>query len=183
MSNILEYIQEFAMFNIIEDATHYRMDLKIDNKLHTLNYVFRGEDPNSFDEVRLSFIQYLQDLADDGKNIEKPYNNGGLMFANIEQLRQKYPTSAKVPVMDKHTPGPWHWDNDDLFHGDDKVLDFGCGCCTDKDPTDADKSLIAAAPDLLEALELMVDTYDDGGWPSSTLVIARAAIAKAKGEV
>ena len=38
-----------------------------------------------------------------------------------------------------------------------------------------------AAPDLLEALELMVDTYDNGGWPSSTLVIARAAIAKAKG--
>ena len=40
-----------------------------------------------------------------------------------------------------------------------------------------------AAPDLLEALELMVDTYDNGGWPSSTLVIARAAIDKAKGEV
>ena len=42
--------------------------------------------------------------------------------------------------------------------------------------------LIAAAPALLEALELMVDTYDNGGWPSSTLVIARAAIAKARGE-
>jgi hypothetical protein len=36
--------------------------------------------------------------------------------------------------------------------------------------------------ELLEALELLVDTYEDGGWPSATIVIAKAAIAKAKGE-
>ena len=35
---------------------------------------------------------------------------------------------------------------------------------------------------LLEALELVVNTYEEGGWPSATIVIAKAAIAKAKGE-
>jgi hypothetical protein len=40
----------------------------------------------------------------------------------------------------------------------------------------------SAAPELLEALELLVDTYEDGGWPSAAIVIAKAAIAKAKGE-
>ena len=38
------------------------------------------------------------------------------------------------------------------------------------------------AEELLEALELLVDTYEDGGWPSAAIVIAKAAIAKAKGE-
>ena len=36
--------------------------------------------------------------------------------------------------------------------------------------------------ELLEVLELMVNTYEEGGWPSATIVIAKAAIAKAKGE-
>jgi hypothetical protein len=38
------------------------------------------------------------------------------------------------------------------------------------------------AKELLEVLELLVDTYEDGGWPSATIVIAKAAIAKAKRE-
>jgi hypothetical protein len=41
---------------------------------------------------------------------------------------------------------------------------------------------ISAAPELLEALELMVNTYEEGGWPSATIVVAKAAIAKARGE-
>lgn len=36
--------------------------------------------------------------------------------------------------------------------------------------------------ELLEALELMIDTHDEGGWPTASITIARAAIAKAKGE-
>ena len=36
--------------------------------------------------------------------------------------------------------------------------------------------------ELLEALELLVDTYEDGGWPSAAIVIAKAAIAKARGD-
>lgn len=45
---------------------------------------------------------------------------------------------------------------------------------------------LAAAPPvpdvsgLVEALELMVDSYDDGGWPTATIEIARAALAAHK---
>jgi sugar phosphate isomerase/epimerase len=42
-------------------------------------------------------------------------------------------------------------------------------------------NLIAAAPDLLEALLLCVDALEDGHW-QETKQAARAAIAKAKGE-
>ena len=37
-------------------------------------------------------------------------------------------------------------------------------------------------PELLEALELVVSTHENGGWPSAAIVVARAAIAKARGE-
>ena len=47
---------------------------------------------------------------------------------------------------------------------------------------EANAKLIAAAPDLYDALELLVDTNDSGGWPSAAIVIARAALAKARGE-
>lgn len=36
--------------------------------------------------------------------------------------------------------------------------------------------------ELLEALELMVDTHGEGGWPTASITIARAAIAKARGD-
>ena len=47
---------------------------------------------------------------------------------------------------------------------------------------EANANLIAAAPELYEALELLVVTNDNGGWPSAALVIARAALEKARGE-
>ena len=46
---------------------------------------------------------------------------------------------------------------------------------------EANANLIAAAPDMLDALKLVVDTFENGGWPSATIVIAKAAIAKAEG--
>ena len=90
--SISDYIQEYAMYNINDDAFHYRMDLKIDNTLHTLSYVFRGDDPTPFDDVRFSFIEYLENLAVEAKTVEKPRSNGGLMFANIEKMRARYPS-------------------------------------------------------------------------------------------
>lgn len=89
--------------------------------------------------------------------------------------------------MSKHTPGPWQAQT---FSSHELQTDFAMVAIGKRahiigysEEDQANARLIAAAPDLLEALELMVDTYDNGGWPSSTLVIARAAIAKAKGEV
>lgn len=45
----------------------------------------------------------------------------------------------------------------------------------------ANARLIASAPELFDALELMIDTHDEGGWPTASITIARAAIAKATG--
>ena len=80
----------------------------------------------------------------------------------------------------KHTPGPWH-------------VASGCQIRSAKDQIAkawmmrngeglANAHLLAAAPELLEALELMIDTHDEGGWPTASITIARAVITKAKGE-
>lgn len=48
---------------------------------------------------------------------------------------------------------------------------------------DADARLISAAPELLEALQWMVQRADEGGYPDGRcLMSARAAVAKATGE-
>ena len=91
-----------------------------------------------------------------------------------------------------HTPGPWIWRVED---GPQWFLDPGIliieGGMTDGTPDGdeidrANARLIAAAPDLLEALKEALDAWDthnkhgdgmQGHWASD----ARAAIAKAKG--
>ena len=85
----------------------------------------------------------------------------------------------------KHTPGPWKATKDPhSIRGEDYCI----GMETDVAQIDrvavcseCDASLISAAPDLLDALQLVVDTAENGGWPSAVLVIAKAAIAKAVG--
>lgn len=85
----------------------------------------------------------------------------------------------------KGTPGPWsvntvgkHWNNPTLVHLE---VTFGtdgeCICDTVYRREDAD--LIAAAPELLEALQLMLDSQVLPVWHQS---IARAAINKALGK-
>lgn len=84
----------------------------------------------------------------------------------------------------KGKPGPWHWEgkvlcNDEHIVGGDSWV-FN----------DADKRLIAAAPELLEALQEMVaivkkNTYPQPDKPSSTwgrMEAAEAVIAKALGQ-
>ena len=109
--------------------------------------------------------------------------------------------------MNNHTPGPWTFTSEQIlddgvaihddircFHlqsGDTVVLD-GCGCCeSPRLDNPADAHLIAAAPDLLEALEHMLHrahpAYVGNDYMREKLIAARetarAAIAKAKGEV
>jgi hypothetical protein len=90
--------------------------------------------------------------------------------------------------MSKHTPGPWKWARDE--YGYDRNLDPFVIAGTVEgliDVSDEDGRLIAAAPDLLAALELIVSEADSytartGKPVHNWLDSARAAIARAKGE-
>lgn len=89
----------------------------------------------------------------------------------------------------QHTPGPWRVSADGVEVGSaDSFKPFGgCGCCgspwmTADDPevAKADARLIAAAPELLEALQLAVRQNEhDMVMTGDELRLARAAIAKA----
>lgn len=83
--------------------------------------------------------------------------------------------------MSKHTPGPWHY--------------YKCQC---KNPVcnqhtisvqrsvgfeEADARLIAAAPEMLEALRAMLEVWgEDSAYGHASAEKARAAIAKVEGE-
>ena len=84
--------------------------------------------------------------------------------------------------MNKHTPGPWQIADGEsrrvylINHGRDAV---GETVYTDtRNPADA--RLIAAAPDLLAALQSLINDQRDANLP--ILSQARAAITKATGE-
>lgn len=99
----------------------------------------------------------------------------------------------------KHTPAPWHvcTGNHETFgnvlniaaqEGDVPAI---CVISNVEDATEEDRAnarLIAAAPDLLEALKAMLDAEPGYGWGGSSEAeiaaqeLARAAIAKATGE-
>ena len=90
----------------------------------------------------------------------------------------------------KHTPGPWwaDFDGEDTFDGVEiqqvgrlhyvpvanVPVDY-----TDREEREANARLIAAAPDLLDALEEAVSQHGHG---LVNLDAARTALAKAKGE-
>ncbi|HHM8948092.1 TPA: hypothetical protein ACRNDK_002303 [Pseudomonas aeruginosa] len=92
--------------------------------------------------------------------------------------------------MSKHTPGPWQWNHGRLLHNvtgeySETILDIEEEAWR---PTDDDSKLIAAAPDLLEALQGMLEVYggqyNDDCLPKASTELeliqqARAAIAKA----
>ena len=83
----------------------------------------------------------------------------------------------------KGNPGPWHWEGKVLCN--DAHIVGGDGWTFN----DADKKLIAAAPELLEALRQLRDYVEDVCAVSSSdcdkehpLMLATAAINKALGE-
>jgi predicted RNA-binding protein Jag len=99
--------------------------------------------------------------------------------------------------MNKHTPGPWikrAVPNAGLKGHIGYAIDFNedQGRVVDFVYEEADANLIAAAPDLLEAMELLLNSQFEpadsaGSWGSITLTSedwrsAKKAIAKAKGQ-
>jgi hypothetical protein len=104
--------------------------------------------------------------------------------------------------MSAHTPGPWkagrnsaYWEVCTERHRLEKGIPYSVAdvCASDPNNPDgglqeANARLIAAAPDLLEALIHMVSVAERDGWQTATtgrqlfLWDAKVAIAKAKGE-
>ena len=93
----------------------------------------------------------------------------------------------------KHTPGPWvweHWKMGLTAQNGTSVLayyDYEGMSLHGKteDEHEANAHLIAAAPDLLEALEAIVATWDGpkyNHFMADNIDLARAAIAKANGQ-
>ena len=101
--------------------------------------------------------------------------------------------------MRMHTPGPWHWDSDPLKSDWPlnrvryRVVALGRTVTqtyypsADGDQAEADTRLIAAAPELLAALQLMLTESEQSAEArcvhnQSTEVLARDVIARATGE-
>jgi hypothetical protein len=91
------------------------------------------------------------------------------------------------PMTDRHTPGPWTVSKEGYIGAGEygtnpvvaKVARFaGPG---DHERFEADRRLIAAAPDLLRAVQCIVDTYGDTD--DMSIVRCKAALAKARGKV
>ena len=87
--------------------------------------------------------------------------------------------------MSKHTPGPWHIGGRTILRPTLTIFHkpFGLGDVAEV-YEEANARLIAAAPELLEALKEIADTdpVDAALDPQRAVRIARAAIAKATGE-
>ncbi len=75
----------------------------------------------------------------------------------------------------KGTPGPWFWQGGVLCN-----KDFIIGGLGHNFNNQANKNLITAAPELLEALQLIMN--GDFYMPKESADVARLAIAKAIGE-
>lgn len=90
--------------------------------------------------------------------------------------------------MNKHTPGPWHIDPIKAHaNGNRRIMAEQCTpIAVVPEQLAADARLIAAAPDLLDALNAALDEidrlyaegYDEPEWAAQ----ARAAVAKAAGD-
>ena len=94
--------------------------------------------------------------------------------------------------MSKHTPGPWSFYDDSNDGKTNRIEIVAIGktvariyhSVPDEDLPNA--RLIAAAPELLASLQIMVDRFIDtegsfGAWENEAIEVARAAIAKATG--
>ncbi len=94
--------------------------------------------------------------------------------------------------MSKHTQGPWKYGIELSSRSGEWLISFDAGYrgrgidIAETRPgsgqEEANARLIAAAPELLDALQDMIDYYGSASATVEALTAARAAIAKAKGE-
>lgn len=113
-----------------------------------------------------------------------PLTEGNVSKAGHEWLERVNREGAS-----KHTPGPWFRipDRSTIWSDDRKSVAV---CVMTTGDYEANANLIAAAPDLLEALEIMTNElaaylYSDRSLHESEvpeIMSARKAIARAKGE-
>lgn len=84
----------------------------------------------------------------------------------------------------KHTAGPWRYELEKGFCGDIIASNGKIIASFIDEPSADDARLIAAAPELLEALRSLSELYnsDDGCKSLPQYIAARVAIAKATGE-
>jgi len=93
----------------------------------------------------------------------------------------------------QHTPGPWHWDGNPCDYDPDQEAPWLVDSNNPYPPilggtikcqSEADARLIAAAPDLLEALNTWLNQYSAEEYEDCPEVVqTRAAIAKATGAI
>ena len=115
--------------------------------------------------------------------------SGGLLIGNVRR------NATKGTEMSKHTPGPWYWE-EASENGEvrpvlrtkatiNRVCDFGRDAWQDslcgEPPDAADARLIAAAPEMLEALVDCREALRRAG-ATGELKVVDDAIAKATGE-
>ena len=96
----------------------------------------------------------------------------------------------------KFTPGPWRYEYEDGYCGELIGANGGMICTFTDEPNEANANLIAAAPDLYEALKEVLLAERLGTRPPETamqaeekldrikhaVIKAEAALAKARGE-
>jgi hypothetical protein len=86
----------------------------------------------------------------------------------------------------KHTPGPWNWTEigtiEDCSHNPVRIATVNLS--TSGTPRHANLMLIAAAPEMLEALEAVLNSrgYLDEYFPADVLDLIDKAVDKARGE-
>lgn len=82
-----------------------------------------------------------------------------------------------------HTPGPWRADRRDILAPDCRCIAEVCsGAASSLEEADANERLIAAAPQLLEALRVLLNAVEGGNVTICDLTMASLAIAAATGE-
>lgn len=86
----------------------------------------------------------------------------------------------------RFTKGPWvkgKWGQ--LVNPEGKsicVWDCGIAIVSRDEEAEANSRIIAAAPDMYEALELAIEIMDEAGWSRPIQRVCREALAKARGE-